>query len=172
MLLKASSHIVFDGIQWYCNTLVQPHGNTWVRFWILANTLNTVKYRVLQIELVSIHNTVKYPWQPLVTVGNHMVTHQIPLDNFGNPECSNYLLSPTDTKQQQKMETTFVRDHPFCLFEQIPPKYKYTSNYCWQPKYHQIPRYLMVFGLPTSNTEYCQILPNTTCIWELALSMF
>ena len=80
MLLKASSHIVFDGIQWYCNTLVQPYGNTWVRFWILANTLNTVKYRVLQIELVSIHNTVKYPWQPLVTVGNHMVTHQITLN--------------------------------------------------------------------------------------------
>ena len=28
-------------------------------------------------------------------------------------------------------------------------------------------KYLTVFGLPTSNTEYCQILPNT--IWELAL---
>ena len=31
----------------------------------------------------------------------------------------------------------------------------------------QIPRYLTVFGLPTSNTEYCQIPPNT--IWELPL---
>ena len=29
-------------------------------------------------------------------------------------------------------------------------------------------QYLMVFGLPTSNTEYCQIPPNTT--WELALT--
>ena len=28
-------------------------------------------------------------------------------------------------------------------------------------------KYLTVFGLPTSNTEYCQILPNS--IWELAL---
>ena len=52
------------------------------------------------------------------------------------------------------------------LFEQIPPKYEYTSNYCWQPKCCQIPRYLRVFGLPTSNTEHCQIQPNT--IWELA----
>ena len=47
------------------------------------------------------------------------------------------------------------------------PKYKYTGNYCWQPKYHQTPRFLTVFGLPTSNTEYCQIPQNT--IWELAL---
>ena len=29
----------------------------------------------------------------------------------------------------------FVREHPFCLFEQIPSKYKYTGNYCWQSKY-------------------------------------
>ena len=47
-----------------------------------------------------------------------------------------------------------------CLFEQIPPKYKYTGN-------RQVPRYLTLFGLPTSNTEYCQIPPNA--IWELAL---
>ena len=40
-----------------------------------------------------IHNTVKYPRRPLViTVGNHMGRHQIPLDTFGHPEYSNYLL--------------------------------------------------------------------------------
>ena len=44
------------------------------------------------IELVAIHNTVKYPRRPSATVGNHMGTHQIPLDTFGNPEYSNYLL--------------------------------------------------------------------------------
>ena len=69
-----------------------------------------MKYWVLRIELLSIHNTMKYPWQPSATVGNHVETHQIPLDTFGNPEYSNYLLFKrffaTDTKQQQKMETT------------------------------------------------------------------
>ena len=106
---KPSSHIVFGGIQRHCNTLAQPYGNTHVKFWIPSNTLNTVKYCVLRIELVYIHNTVKYPRRPSATVGNHMGTHQIPLDTFGNPEYSNYLLfsfSPTDMKQQQKMETT------------------------------------------------------------------
>ena len=46
----------------------------------------------LRIELVSIHSTVKYPRRPSATVDNHMGTHQIPLDTFGNPEYSNYLL--------------------------------------------------------------------------------
>ena len=36
-VLKASSHIVFDGIQRYCNTLPQPYGNTQIKFWIPAN---------------------------------------------------------------------------------------------------------------------------------------
>ena len=74
------------------------------------------------------------------------------------------MFSPTDKKQQQKMETT---DH---LFESIHSVY---SN-----KSHQNTNILAttvgnpntvkyLFGLPRSNTEYCQIPPNT--IWELAL---
>ena len=47
----------------------------------------------------------------------------------------------------------FVREHPFCFFEQIPPKYKYTGNYCWQPKYRQIPIWF-------ANIKY-RILLNT-----------
>ena len=62
--IKASSHIVFDGIQRYCNTLAQPM----IQFWIPSNTLNTVKYWVLQIEHVS--GTI--PWNTRsATVGNH-----------------------------------------------------------------------------------------------------
>ena len=44
----------------------------------------------------------------------------------------------------------------------VGDKYEYTGNYC------RIPRYLTVFGLPTSNTEYAQI-PSNTVIWEVAL---
>ena len=118
------------------------------------------------------HFYSQYHQIPSATVGNHMGTHQIPLDTFGNPEYSNYRLFKRFlqwTRSRQKMETTdhFVGDHPYlCLFKEIRPKYKYIGIYCWQPKFCQVPRYLTVFGLPTSNTSCCQIPPNT--IWELA----
>ena len=73
-----------------------------------------------------------------------------------------------DTKQQQKMETT---DH---LFESI--HCVYSNKSCQNTNIPattvgnpntKIPRFFMVFGLPTSNTEYCQMPPNT--IWEQAL---
>ena len=43
------------------------------------NTLNTVKYWVLRIELVAIHNTVKYPRQLLAAVWEHIRYRWIPL---------------------------------------------------------------------------------------------
>ena len=111
-LLKPSSHIVFGGIQQYCNTLVQPYGNTQIKFWIPANALNTIKYWVLQKELISIHNTVKDPWRPSAAFGNHMRTHQILLDTFGNPEYLNYLVLKhflQRTRSGEKMETICSR---------------------------------------------------------------
>ena len=146
-VLKPSSRIVFGGIQGYCNTIVQPYGNTWIKFWIPANTL---KYR----QILGIANRTRFYSQyheiPSATVGNHMGMHQIPLDTFGNPEYSNYLLFKR-----------FLR---------------WTRSKRWRPQtiykiqiYRQLllaTGYLMGFGSPTSNTEYCQIPPNT--IWELA----
>ena len=83
-----------------------------------------------------------------------MGTHQIALDTFGNPEHSNYLLFKRflrRTRSSNKRWRPFVREHPFCLLEQIPPKYKYTGNYCWQPRYwylgcqHQIPNTVIYY---------------------------
>ena len=80
---------VFDGIQWYCNTLAQPRGNTQIKFWIPENTINTVT-RIHGI-VNRTHFYSQYHEIPSATVGNHMGTHQnIPLDTFGNPEYSNY----------------------------------------------------------------------------------
>ena len=131
-------------------------------------TLNTVKYWVLQIELISIHNTVKYPRQLLATIWEHTKYRWIPLATL-NTQIIFFLNVFSDGHEAATKDgdhRPFVREHPLCLFEQILPKYKYTGIYCWQPKYRQIPRYLTVFGLPTSNTSCCQIPPNT--IWELA----
>ena len=133
------------------------------------------EYRdIPSIQILGIANRTRFYSQhreiPSATVGNHMGTHQIPLDTFGNHEYSNFFLNVFSDGHEAATKDgdhrPFVREHPLCLFEQIPPKYKYTGNYCWQPK---IPRYLTVFGLPTSNTEYCQIPLNT--IWELAFRM-
>ena len=65
-----------------------------------------------------------------------------------------------DMKQQQKMETTghlFKSIH--CVYlNKFCQNTNITGNYCWQPKYRQ----MYLFGLPTSNTEYCQIPPNAS----------
>ena len=68
-LVPISYLAVFDGIQRYCNTLVQPYGNTWIKFWIPANipSIPSKNYWVLRIELISIHDTLKYPQQLLAT---------------------------------------------------------------------------------------------------------
>ena len=161
-IFKPSSKIVFGGIQQYCNTLAQPYGNARIKFWIPSNTLNTVKYWVLRIELVSIQNTVKYPRQPSATVGNH---------NYGNAS-----------------GTAGYLRHSYYLFFKRFLQWTRSSNKRWRPQticsrasilfiqtnpvkiqiYRQLLQYLTVFGLPTSNTEYCQIPPNT--IWELAFT--
>ena len=110
------------------------------------------KYR--EIPSATIWECIRYRWIPLATLNTQIIF-------FLNVFSDGHEAATKDGDHRP-----FVREHPLCLFEQIPPKYKYTGNYCWQPKYRQIPRYLTVFGLPTSNTEYCQIPPNT--IWELA----
>ena len=68
--------------------------------------LNTGKYPQYR-QILGTENRTRFYSQyrkiPSATVGNHMGTHQIPLNTFGNPEYSNFLtFSPTDTKQQQK----------------------------------------------------------------------
>ena len=151
-IFKPSSHIVFGGIQRYCNTLTQPYGNARIKFWIPSNTLNTVKYWVLRIELVSIQNTVKYPRRPSATVGNHMGMHQVPLDTFGTHIIFflNIFSNGHGAATNDGDHRPFVREHPFCLFKQIPSKYKYTGNYCWQPNY----------GIWIANIKF-RILSNT-----------
>ena len=65
-----------------------------------------------------------------------------------------------DTKQQQKMETT---DH---LFESIHSVYSNKSRQNTNIPATTVGNPNTKVGLPTSNTEYCQIPPNT--ILELA----
>ena len=76
---KASSHIVFGGIWRYSTVLQYPRASIWKHSDQILNTGKYPQYR----EITS---------ATLATVGNHMGTHQIPLDTFGNPEYSNYLL--------------------------------------------------------------------------------
>ena len=63
--------------------LQYPHATIWKHSGQILSTgkitLNTVKYWVLQIELVSIHNTVKYPRQLLATIWEHTKYRWIPL---------------------------------------------------------------------------------------------
>ena len=65
---------------------------------------------------------------PLATVGNHMGTYQIPLDTFGNPEYWNYFFLNvfSDGHEVATKDGDHREEHLLCLFEQIPPKYKYT----------------------------------------------
>ena len=138
-VLKATSHIVFGGIWWYY---------TQIKFWIPENIINTVKI------LGTANRTCVYSQYreiPSATIGNHVGTHQLPLESFSKPEYSNY---PACTAVWQTWRVRAV---------QIPPKYEYTDNYC------RLPRYLTVFWLPTSTTEYAQIPSNS--IWELTLTL-
>ena len=147
---------VFDGIQRYCNTLVQPYGNTQIKFCIPSNTLNIVKYWVLQIELVSIHNTVKYPWRTLATIWECIRYCWMPLAALNTQIIFflNVFSHRHEAAAKDGDHRPFVRDHPFCLFQQISSRYKYTGNYCWQPKFCQIPIWV-------ANIKY-RILSNTT----------
>ena len=120
-----------------------------------------LKYWVLRTELVSIHN---YHEIPSATLNNRWQPYGNASDTFGNPEYSNYLLFkcffPTDTKQQQKMETT---DH---LFESIHCVYSNKSRQNTNipattvtqiPSYYQ--RYLGCLQHQIPNTvKYRQIL--------------
>ena len=160
--LKAGSHqylMVFDGIQRYCNTLVQPFGNT-------HQILNTGKYLQYR-QILGIVNRTRFYSQyreiPSATVGNHMGIHQIPLDTFGNPEYSNYLLFKrflrrTRSSNKRWRPQTICSRASIVFIRTNPVKIQIYRQLLLAT---QIPRYLTVFGLPTSNTEYCQILPNT-----------
>ena len=109
-------------------------------------------------------NTLGDPLQLLATIWEHIRYCWIPLATLNTQII--FFLNVFSDGQEAATKDGVLGDHrplfcsraTLCLSKQILPKYKYTSNYCWQPKYHQIPRYLMVFGLPTSNTKYHQIL--------------
>ena len=158
IVVKPSSRIVFGSIQWYCIIPSRNHMEILgSNFWIPSNTPNTVKFWVLWIELVSIPNTVKHPRQLLATI---WVPHPIPLDTFGNPEYSNYLLFKHIlqwTWSRQKMETIYSRA---------------SIVFIWtNPAKIQIYRQLLlatqitVFdGIWIANIKYRQILYS---IWEL-----
>ena len=90
-------------------------------------------------QIPSIQLYSQYREIPSATVNNHLGTHQIPLGILGNPEYSKYPACTAVWQELFKSPATTVG----------------------------IPRYLKVFGLPTSlNTEYAQIPSNI--IWELA----
>ena len=58
------------------------------------NHMETLRSNFEYRHILGIANRTrsKYREIPSATVDNHMGTHQIPLDTFGNPEYSNYLL--------------------------------------------------------------------------------
>ena len=151
--------------------LTQPYGNTQIKFWILVNTLKyTVKYWVLRIELVSIHNTMKYPRRPLATVDNHMGMHQILLDTFGNPEYSNYLLFKhflrrTRSSNKRWRPQTICSRASIVFIRTNPTKIQIYRQLLLAT---QIPSNTQVFySIWVANIKYW-ILSNT--IWELAFT--
>ena len=105
---------------------------------------------------------------PSATVGNHMGMHQIPLDTFGNPEYSNYLLFKrflwrTRSSNKRWRPQNICSRASIVFIQTNPAKIQIYRHLLLAT---QIPRYLTVFGSPTSNSKCCQIPPNT--IWELA----
>ena len=100
-----------------------------------------------------------------------MGTHQIPLHTFGNPEYSNYLLFK---RFLRRARSSNKRWRPQTIYSRASILFIRTNAakiqiYRQLLLATQIPRYLTVFGLPTSNIEHCQIPPNT--IWELAFNL-
>ena len=103
--------MVFNGIAIPLETLNQ-----------ILNTLNIVKYWVLWIQLVSIHNTVKYPRQLLATIWEHIRYRWIPLATL-NTQIIFFLNIFSDGHEAATKDgdhRPFVREHPLCLFENIP----------------------------------------------------
>ena len=130
--------------------------------------MNIVKYPQYRQILGTVNRTHFDPQCceiPSATVGNHMGTHQIPLDTFGNPEYSNYLLFKRFLRRTRSSNKRW-RPQTICSRASI---LFIRTNPAKIQIYRQLPRYLTVFGLPTSNTEYCQIPPNT--IWELVFTV-
>ena len=163
IVLKPCSHIVFDG-----STVLQyPRTTIWKHLDQILNTgkytFNTIKYWVLQIGLVSIHNTVKYPQRPSATVGNHIGMHHIPLDTFGNPEYSNYLLFKRFLRRTRSSNKRW-RPQTICSRESIefigtnPAKIQIYRQLLLAT---QIPSNTQIFdGIWVANIKY-RILSNT-----------
>ena len=91
-LIKAGSHIIFGCIWWYSTVLQYPRTTIWKHSVQILNTVKYPQYRQIQGIANRTRSYSQYHEIPSATVGNHMGTHQIPLDTFGNPEYSNYLL--------------------------------------------------------------------------------
>ena len=139
--------------------------------------LNTGKYPQYR-QILGIANRTRFYSQyreiPSATVGNHMGTHQIPLDTFGNPEYSNYLLFKrflwrTRSSNKRWRPQTICSRTSIVFIRTNPAKIQIYRQLLLAT---QIPRYLTVFRLPTSNTEYCQIPPNTSLICTLLKGAF
>ena len=115
---------------------------------------------IANIELISFHNTVKYPQQPSATVGNHMGTHQIPLATL-NIKFIFFLNVFSDGHEA----ATKDGDHRPSFYSRASIVFIQTN-----PDKIQIYRQLLLATQIPSNTqvflwylgcEYCQIPPNT-----------
>ena len=79
---KPSSHIVFGGIWLYSTVLQYPRATIWKHS---DQILNTVKYPQCRSQILGIANITRFYSQ-------YREYPRQPLDTFGNPEYSNYLL--------------------------------------------------------------------------------
>ena len=146
-MLKPSSHIVFSGILWYSTVLQYPRATIWKHSDQILNTGKYPQYR----QILGIANRTRFysQYRELATIWERIRHRWIPLAT---------------------LNTQII------FFLNVFLRRTRSSNKRWRPQtiykiqiYRQLllaTGYLMGFGSPTSNTEYCQISPNT--IWELA----
>ena len=72
--------------------LQYPCATIWKHSDQILNTVKYLQYRQILGIANRTHFYSQYLEIPSATVGSHMGMHQIPLDTYGNPEYSNYLL--------------------------------------------------------------------------------
>ena len=68
---------------------------------------------------------MKYPWQLLATIWEHIRYRWIPLATL-NTQIIFFLNVFSDGHEVATKDGDHREEHLLCLFEQIPPKYKYT----------------------------------------------
>ena len=116
--------------------------------------------------LVTIWERIRYRWIPLTTLNTQLSSMYCGVTIMASESCSNESFME-EVRKYPWLYDKFCKDFKdkslkLNSWKAVGDKYEYTGNYC------RIPRYLTVFELPTSNTEYAQI-PSNTVIWEVAL---